>query len=109
MLLSGYFNLNKLDKGVDVSDKGYVNVTIGINDKTDDYGNNASIWINQTKEQREAGEPRKYIGNAKVLFVNPTPNYYNVAEKREIVSNAGQNPASVAPKAETETTSDLPF
>lgn len=106
MLLSGYFNLNKLDKSVDVSEKGYVNVTIGINDKTDDYGNNASIWMNQTQEQREAGEPRKYIGNAKVLFVNQTPNYYSVAERKEQVKNAAQNPASTTT---TETTSDLPF
>jgi hypothetical protein len=109
MLLSGYFNLNKLDKDVDVNEKGYANITIGINEKTDEYGNNASIWMNQTKEQREAGEPRKYIGNARVVFINPNENI-EVAERKEFTSNAAQNPASSAPAPKAESTSsDLPF
>lgn len=108
MLLSGYFNLNKLDKGVDVNDKGFANITIGVNEKIDEYGNNASIWINQTKEQREAGEPRKYIGNARIVFINPSENL-EVAPIKDRVSNTAQNPSSAPAAAKVETTDDLPF
>ena len=107
MLVSSYINLNKLDKSVDVNEKGYLNLTIGVNAETDAYGNNASIWVNQTKEQREAGEPRKFIGNGKVVFVNPNIDYL-VAERVEVVSNSGQNPQSKAVETE-EKTADLPF
>ena len=107
MLLSSYINLNKLDKSVDVNDKGYLNLTIAVNEETDEYGNNAAIWVNQTAEQREAGEPRKYVGNGKVVFIKEGENL-QVAEKKEFVSNAGQNPQSVPAKTEV-TNEDLPF
>ena len=41
----------------------YLSVTIFVNDEVDQYGNNASIIISQTKEQRDAKEPRVYLGN----------------------------------------------
>ncbi len=107
MLYSRYINLNKLDKDKDVTKKGNVNLTIAINDKTDEYGNNAALWLNQTKEQREAGEPRNYVGNAKVVFIDPSK-VIEVAERKEFVSNAAQNPSS-APAQSEEKSGDLPF
>ena len=76
-MLSGSINLTKIDKTKIVStnkegkpfDNGakYLNVVIWLNDEADQYGNNASIQISQTKEQREAGEKAVYIGNLKYL------------------------------------------
>ena len=34
------------------------------------YGNNASIMISQTQEEREAKKPRTYIGNGKVVWTD---------------------------------------
>jgi len=74
-MLSGSINLTKIDKTKIVStnkegnpfDNGakYLNVVIWLNDEADQYGNNASIQISQTKEEREAGEKAVYIGNLK--------------------------------------------
>jgi hypothetical protein len=42
-----------------------LNVVVWINDEADQYGNNASIQISQSKEEREAGVKATYIGNLK--------------------------------------------
>lgn len=44
-------------------------ITISCDDKTNQYGQNVSAWVSQTKEQREEKKPRYYVGNGKVLFV----------------------------------------
>ena len=74
-LLTGSIDLNKIDKTKIVStDKNgnpfengakYLNVVVWINDEPDKYGNNASIQISQSKEEREAGVKAIYIGNLK--------------------------------------------
>ena len=50
-----------------------VNVTISLNDTPDQYGNNASIWVSQTKEERDAKAPKVYIGNGKVIYDSDMP------------------------------------
>lgn len=57
-------------------------ITISISDKVDNYGNNVSAWIAQTKEEREAKSPKKYIGNGKVVFIDPNKTI-SVAPKNE--------------------------
>ena len=74
-MLTGSIDLNKIDKTKIVStDKNgnpfengakYLNVVVWLNDETDKYGNNASIQISQSKEEREAGAKAIYIGNLK--------------------------------------------
>ncbi len=74
-LLTGSIDLNKIDKTKIVStDKNgnpfengakYLNVVVWVNDEPDNYGNNASIQISQSKEEREAGAKSIYIGNLK--------------------------------------------
>ena len=53
-------------------DGTYKNYTIAVNDKSDKYGRNVSMYEEQTKEQREAKEPKKYIGNGKVFWTDGT-------------------------------------
>lgn len=74
-IISGSVSLEKLQeaaKGLEQHRNGntYVPVTIFVNDDTDDYGNNASVQFSQSKEQREAKEPRTYFGNAKVVYIS---------------------------------------
>ena len=74
-LLTGSIDLSKIDKTKIVStDKNgkpfengakYLNVVVWLNDEADKYGNNASIQISQSKEERDAGVKATYIGNLK--------------------------------------------
>lgn len=74
--------------------KVYVNLTISVNDETR-FGNNTSIYVSQTQEEREAKKPRTYIGNGKVVW---TDNKITLAEREEA--------KEVLQEAEV---SDLPF
>ena len=90
-LISGSIDLTKIDKSK-LKDGKYLQVQISVNDTTDSYGNNVSITVNQTKEEREAKEKKTYLGNAKVVW---TDNVIKLAEKVD------------TPSAKVE--SDLPF
>ena len=71
----------------------YVNLTMSVNDETR-YGNNASIYISQTKEENEAKKQRTYLGNGKVVWNNG------------IIVNAEKQ---VKEAVQDEVGSDLPF
>ncbi len=47
--------------------KVYINLTMSVNDETR-YGNNTSIYVSQTQEEREAKKQRSYVGNGKVVW-----------------------------------------
>ena len=72
----------------------YVNLTMSVNDETR-FGNNASIMINQTQEEREAKKPRTYIGNGQVVWTDGNIVKVEREETKEVVQEAE--------------TSDLPF
>jgi hypothetical protein len=48
----------------------WVKYTMSINEKMDDYGNNASIFIAQSKEDREAKVKKNFVGNGKVAWTD---------------------------------------
>ena len=48
----------------------YDKYTMSINDEQDNYGNNASVFIQQTKEEREAKAKKVYVGNGKVQWTD---------------------------------------
>lgn len=72
----------------------YINLTMSVNDETR-FGNNASIMINQTQEEREAKKPRTYIGNGQVVWTDGNIVKAEREETKEVVQEAE--------------TSDLPF
>lgn len=73
----------------------YVNLTMSVNDETR-YGNNASIMISQTQEEREAKKQKIFLANGKVVWNNGTIlNAEKEEEAKEVVQEAE--------------TSDLPF
>lgn len=48
----------------------YVSLVVSINDDLDKFGNQGSVIIEQTKEERENKESKSYVGNARVLWTN---------------------------------------
>ena len=87
-LVNVSLDLSKIDK-TKVKDGKYLNAIVAIGDDTNQYGQNASMYISQSKEEREAKEAKTYIGNGKVVWNDG--NIVN-AERVEQVTNAEQNP-----------------
>jgi hypothetical protein len=75
-ILSASLNVAKIDqtKLIDGRTGKFLNVTITINDEVDKYGNNASIFESQSKEEREAKTPKNYLGNGKVIWTSEKKN-----------------------------------
>ena len=48
----------------------YYNFTIGVNDDSNQYGQNVSATDSQTKEEREAKKPKTYLGNGTVVWTD---------------------------------------
>lgn len=72
--------LETLIKGVKKKgDKG-ISLTIAINDESNQWGQNVSAYVSQSKEDREAKKDRYYTGNGKVFW---TDGKINVAVKAE--------------------------
>ena len=74
-ILAGSIDLTKIDKTRIIEGKNgakYYNILIMVNDEKDKYNNDASISEGQTKEEREAKQKKKFIGNAKTVFESDT-------------------------------------
>ena len=70
-IISVSIDLNKLDKSRIVEGKNgakYYNFTINVNDEKDNYGNDASVTISQTAEERQAKAQRTFVGNGRVVW-----------------------------------------
>ena len=48
--------------------KGYVNLTVTLDDTVGKYGHNVSVSVEQTKEQRDAKAKKVFVGNGKVVW-----------------------------------------
>lgn len=71
-IISASIDLTKIDKTKIVHNKNgskYLNISIIVNDEPNDYDQDTSISISQTKEEREAKVKKVYIGNGKTVFV----------------------------------------
>ncbi len=92
-------NVEDIDKSKLIKGKkgSYLNLTMSVNDETK-FGNNASISISQSKEEREAKETKTYLGNGKVVWISDAG--VTVAERED--APASQQAASVG-------SDDLPF
>jgi hypothetical protein len=100
-LLSGYITLEKLEEIVRVTkskqEKGF-KFSVSISEQSNQFGQNVSFFAEQTKEQREAKQPKYYFGNAKVFW---TDGVIKVAEKQEQAQQASTGTEVIE--------SDLPF
>jgi len=96
-LLNISLNVKDLPKEKFVTGKKgvYYNFTVSVNDDTNPYGQNVSVYDSQTKEEREAKKNKTYLGNGKVVWTDGTC-VKAVFEEQEKA-------------AEIEVTEDLPF
>lgn len=75
--------LEKLLKTAQIKDAKGVPVTIRINDDTDNFGQNVSSYVSQTKEQREEKKPRFYVGSGKLFWTDGTVKLAERVERNE--------------------------
>lgn len=57
-----------------------ISIDFSINNDTNEWGQNASAYVSQTKEQRESKSQRFYVGNGKCFWTDGT---INIAAKKE--------------------------
>lgn len=93
-LISLSIDVSKITKSK-IKDGKYLDVTISVDDATNQWGKNASIYESQTKEEREAKASKAYIGGGKVVW---TDGSIKVAEK-----------SSNEPKKVSAASEELPF
>jgi hypothetical protein len=93
-----------LNIGIKQQDGSYKNYTLSLNDETNGYGQNVSVWESQTKEQQSAKEQRNFVGNGKVVW---TDGNVKVADK--VVTNTEHNNARNIKVNGAEVVADLPF
>ena len=84
-IINFQIDLKKLPKEKFVSGKNgvYLNLTMSVNDETNQYGQNASVFVNQSKEEREAKKKKEYVGNGMVVWNNST--IVNATKKDEVL------------------------
>jgi|TARA_B100001059_G_C17673019_1_gene495564 hypothetical protein len=80
-------NVEDIDKSKLIKGKkgSYLNLTMSINDETK-FGNNASVSVSQSKEEREAKEAKTYLGNGKVVWMSDAG--VTVAEREQELSTS---------------------
>jgi hypothetical protein len=49
--------------------KGYINLSVFVDDKISNYGQNVSVTVEQSKDERDSKQKKKYVGNGKVVYV----------------------------------------
>lgn len=67
-----YIKAETLQKVLDTlnakKEKNGVSLTISVNDEVNQYGQNVSSYVSQSKEDRENKKPKFYVGNGKVFW-----------------------------------------
>jgi len=71
-IIQASINLSNIpkDKIIDGKKGKYLPITITVNDEFDNFGNQGPITVAQSKEERDAKEPKTYLGNVKVVWTN---------------------------------------
>lgn len=96
--MSASIDLSKIDKTRIVEGKNggkYFNITIILNDTKDQYGNDVSVQVGQTKEERSAKTKAVYLGNGRLIYSS------------SVEEEAGKNP--IPPVNSSSDNDDLPF
>lgn len=83
--------------------KIYVNIQVNNRKEKDDYGNDLYVTVPQTKEEREAKEPKLYIGQGKTYNFDNKP-AVTKPEEVEKMPNMTTNEAGI-----TQDENDFPW
>ena len=103
-ILKGNLDVTKIPKDKIYNGKKgkYIPVVIAINNEVDQFGHNGSVTVDQSKEERDAKEPKVYLGNIKVVWTD--------GEAMPAAQQQGQAQPSPTPQtAAAPTDADLPF
>jgi len=92
-IINHYIDLTKVDKSR-LKDGKILQITTVVDDTTK-YGNNVGTYESMSKDEKDAGKKRNYVGNGKVVW---TDGSIAVAEKEDAQK-----------KATAPATEDLPF
>jgi len=78
-------DLSKLPKENFIKGKKgtYINLSLSVNDETSKFGTNASVFVSQSKEERESKSDKVYLGNGKVVWTDG--NIVKAAQQDEVV------------------------
>jgi len=103
-ILKGNLDVTKIPKNkIYEGKKGkYIPVVVSINNEVDQFGHNGAVTVDQSKEEREAKEPKIYLGNIKVVWTDGE--VMPAAQKQGQSQSAPVSQAAAAP-----TNDDLPF
>ena len=102
-IIRASINLTNIDKSkIIIGKKGkYLPITVTLNNEVDQFGNNGPIIMAQTKEEREAKEPKVYLGNVQIVWTDG--NNVDVAPRDNV-------PVKTKPvQVKKEVEDDLPF
>ena len=105
-IISANIDLNKIDKSkIYVGKKGkYYPVTIVLNDEPGQFGDSGYMQTEQTQAERDAKQPKSYLGNVKVVWTNGE-NVTTAPKEGQAPNNSGFQPAPPPQAVEP----DLPF
>ncbi len=95
-LVSVSLDVTKITKSK-IKNGKYLDVTVSINDETNQYGQNVAVYESQSKEERESKNNKNFIGNGKVVWTQDGT--VTLAKKEEEKKE----------EKKEETTQDLPF
>ena len=84
--------LETLLKTVKAKGEKGISITIATNDETRMYGQNVNAYVSQSKEDREAGKPKYFIGNGSTFW---TDGKMVVAEKEDKQPTTGVSDAVI--------------
>lgn len=93
--------LEMMLKGVNAKGEKGISIDLSISDKVNNFGQNVSGYVSQTKEQRDAGKEKYYVANGKVSW---TDGKISVPSK-----DATQKQSSVKQEPKKSEVDDLPF
>ena len=100
-IIKASIDLTKIpkEKIVDGKKGKYINIVVNVNNDVDQFGNQASVIVDQTKDERAAKAAKTYLGNGKIVWSDgqfPDPAPYD-------------NSHNGAPKPVAQPADDLPF
>jgi|TARA_E500000081_G_scaffold136762_1_gene150894 hypothetical protein len=101
-IISGSIDLTKIDKSkIYEGKKGkYYPVTVVLNNELGNYGDSGYIQTEQTKEERDAKQPKTFLGNVKVVWTDGQ-NVTTAQKDGQQVTTMEPTPSAAEP--------DLPF
>lgn len=60
--------LTKIIEVLDKKGEKGISITLSVSDEANQYGQNISAYVSQSKEDREDGNAKFYVGNGKVFW-----------------------------------------